>query len=354
MTNVLIEIKYYILIQKFINYIENKLNRYNIYYNNSISQWIMLNIDNKNINNKQLLRDLILANPQIKLRIEIKLILKKLKLNKIFYIIFFKIKKFKNTPFYLNNKNKANIIYNNNLLYLDNSHLFNNFFTEQLYINSFLYNKLYQKALINNTPTNIINNLIFILFLKYKLLNSHNQQLSVIPEFYLELKKTTTLKFELFGSAINTILPNYCSLFYNIEKYFGSKGSFFKFNFNEGFYVANPPYDELIMKNMTKRLIKILDNTIYPLSILLIIPCWDKNENKYGKFDTIELLKKTSYIKLQKKIFKRNTKFFNYLSNQFISPVDVYFILLQNKFVNKTSHLFLPKIILSAIKKYFF
>ena len=41
------------------------------------------------------------------------------------------------------------------------------------------------------------------------------------------LFKSYGVNFELYGSAINALSDNYCSLFYDIEKYFGSKGNFF-------------------------------------------------------------------------------------------------------------------------------
>lgn len=36
-------------------------------------------------------------------------------------------------------------------------------------------------------------------------------------------------QFELFASAINTYTNNYCSLFYDIEQYFGSQGNIFNY-----------------------------------------------------------------------------------------------------------------------------
>ena len=215
------------------------------------------------------------------------------------------------------------------------------FFPEEIAINNTLFKKLFDRT--HNV------NLVFILFLRYKSLNSNNQQLAVYESFYRDLQEHLRLNFELFGSAINTIFPNYCSLFYDIEKYFGSKGSFFDYPLKEGFYVANPPYDENIMFKMTNHILDTLSiATSAALSILLVIPCWDRNESKYGKFHSIEKLQKSPHTVFIKKIFKKNTKFFNYDTNQLVSPVDVYFILVSNK-----SDIKFTKTLLYLIKKHF-
>jgi hypothetical protein len=339
--NVLIEIKRYILIKKIIKKIEIKTNKHNLSVSNIISHWIMLNIDKGSdplfpstiINNKQIIRDFQLANPKIKTNLEARYIIKKLKIVNLFKNAINKIINFQQT---IKNYHKINVIYENEKMFIENYDL-------KLDVHKELYNKLCKKL------GYVDNELIFILILRYKSLDSSNQQLAVNPNFYIELNKTLGFNFELFGSAINTTTDHYCSLFYDIEKYFGSKGSFFKYKLISGLYVCNPPYDELIMKNMAKKLIKSLDEIEDPLTILVIIPCWDRNEDKYGKFHTLDLIQNSPYVVFIKKVFKRNTRFFNHLLNQTINPVDVYFILLQNK----STEVNYGNIILNSMKKYF-
>jgi hypothetical protein len=74
------------------------------------------------------------------------------------------------------------------------------------------------------------------------LFGDNNTDLS-IP---IGLKNKLNLKYnlcaELFGSAINTSYK-YCSMNYDVEKYFGSLGNFFKYEDYDGhFYTANPPF----------------------------------------------------------------------------------------------------------------
>lgn len=316
MIKISIEIKKFILLNKILKKIENKMKKNNIKSISLISQWLMLNNNCnslKKFDNSQLIRDLILANYNIITELDAKYIIKKLKIKKLFEIFFNKIKIFKKS------KKKLKYTFENNYFIYKNIKFF---------ISNALFNKLYKRLTVKNYE------LIFILILRYTSLNSLNQQLGINPQFYLELQKYLNLDFELFGSAFNTTLNNYCSIFYDIEKYFGSKGNFFNYSLTKHFYVANPPYDELIMLNMSKKFLVEL-NKIEPLSILVILPCWDKNENKYGKFHALDLLMNSEYISFTKKIYKKYTQFVNHLLEQVISPVDVYFILLQNESAKK-------------------
>jgi hypothetical protein len=357
--NVLLEIERYILIKKIEKTILKRSKKLNITIDisNILSHWIMLNVTKSNdclfpskiINNSQIVRDIKIANKKITHNIEARLVLKKLGIINLFKKASDEIRKFSLLPFFLNHKESVKVLYSEDNLTLNNPEIFSNFFNEKIPVHSVLYNKLY-KRLSSDIPDK--NNLIFILILRYKSLNSSNQQLAVDSDFYYDLKSNLGLKFELFGSAINTVLENYCSLFYDIERFFGSKGDFFLLPIKKGLYVANPPYDELIMMKMAERIIRILDKGQKSLSFLLIIPCWDKNIEKYGKFHTLDILKKSPYIIFIKKVFKRNTKFLNHLSNQQISPVDVYFILLQNDLASKEFPTYM-KTILYLIKKNF-
>ena len=334
MIKISIEIKKFILLNKIFNKIEKRMKKNNIKSPSLIAQWLMLNNDtnflSKKFKNTQLIRDLILANKNIITKLDAKYILKKLKIKELFEDFIEKIKLFKKS------KKKIKYTFENNFFIYKNI---------RIYISNALFNKLYNRLTVKNYE------LIFILILRYTSLNSLNQQLGINPKFYLELKKSLNLDFELFGSAINTTLLNYCSIFYDIEKYFGSNGNFFNYKLNRHFYVANPPYDELIMFNMSKKFLIELNKT-EPLSILVILPCWDKNESKYGKFHALNLLIDSNYVSFIKKIYKKYTQFINHLLEQVISPVDVYFILLQND-AAKQVHYNYTKVIIYNINNNF-
>ena len=64
------------------------------------------------------------------------------------------------------------------------------------------------------------------------------------------------LNFELFGAAIHTLSDNYCSIFHDIEKFFGSN-DIFDIKIKSGVYWCDPPYDDAITINTIYKLLNI-------------------------------------------------------------------------------------------------
>lgn len=106
------------------------------------------------------------------------------------------------------------------------------------------------------------------------------------------LKQRMGVECELFASPLNVCLNTYCSLFPDIDKFFGSKGSFFDPNFTikEGSYEANPPFEEIIMKRVVFRIEQWLDasgegrsqmDAQSPLSFCLLVPYWPAGPSQY-------------------------------------------------------------------------
>ena len=54
-------------------------------------------------------------------------------------------------------------------------------------------------------------------------------QMALTEDIFDELYKLYGVEHECFASPLNAYFPNYCSLFYDTDKYFGSHGSFFNF-----------------------------------------------------------------------------------------------------------------------------
>jgi|LakMenE18May11ns_1017448.scaffolds.fasta_scaffold9955141_4 hypothetical protein len=188
------------------------------------------------------------------------------------------------------------------------------------------------KTKSDNIPTiSKFNELVICLIIRYNTLESYNQQLAVYPQFYKHMKTKYNINTELFASSLNFFFPNYCSLYYDLEQHFGSLGNFSEFNItNEDFYVANPPFDESIMTNMSIKILKWLSNSTRGLNFFITIPVWDEN-SKYGRYEALEILKKSPYITFITKLEKHHSKFFDYYENKYKFPCKMYFILLQNK-----------------------
>ncbi len=196
-------------------------------------------------------------------------------------------------------------------------------------------------------PNNKFHEYLWIILLRYQLLGSNNNQLGVLPNVLNMMKKDFDLNFECFASSINSYNKNYCSIYYDVEKYFGSKGSFFNLHCISGTYSFNPPYQINIINRGINKIINFLDNSgNEELTFILTIPIWDingKNEMKkkynydnyeidYGDFDIINKIKQSKYFIGLKMIFKND---FTYLDHNFnlykdITIQNTYIIILSN------------------------
>ena len=171
------------------------------------------------------------------------------------------------------------------------------------------------------------------LLLRYYTLDSDNQQLAVLPEFYNALAAKYNIDMELFASGINVHCQRFCSLYYDIERSLGSMGYFHNYevvdspnSITDGkFLVANPPFDEDIMLGMVSKFIKWLKLAM-PISIVLTIPQW----GEYATFETFEKLVASGYIRHHWIIPKTHARFYHYMKDKIVFPCNVYLIILQN------------------------
>ena len=177
---------------------------------------------------------------------------------------------------------------------------------------------------------------VWIMIYRYQLLGSNNNQLGVLPDVLNKMKNDFDLNFELFGSSINFTMDNYCSLYFDIEEKFGSKGSFFNYDIKSGVYNFNPPYQNDIIEKGVNRLFYYLEKNDKEcddnnrLSFVLTIPIWDNTGKKimkykypekrliqeidYGDFEIIKNIEKSKYFRLKIMISKNN---FTYLDHNF-------------------------------------
>ena len=200
------------------------------------------------------------------------------------------------------------------------------------------FNKFY-----NNQYSGNKNILYFCILYRYMVMGADNQQLAMDSGFKADLKKSMHLNFELFGSSANRYFDNYCSLFYDLEKYFGSHGNFSDIQLIRGLYFANPPFDAHIMESMVHKLIKCLTNTTQPLGFIITIPVWDGDTQKkiknhcktyYSsnlKFSTKEIIVNSGYM-LKEYIFcKNNFPYYKFTTNQWINASNTYIYVIGNK-----------------------
>lgn len=141
---------------------------------------------------------------------------------------------------------------------------------------------------------------------------------------------------ELFGSPLNT-KNQYCSPF-EIEKQFGSLGSFWYYKFHKnGLYLCNPPFDEIVIKNMANRLNNMLGETKYKVIVVVTIPVWDSKSQRelnikdYGlPFEGYDILSQSKYCKETKMLDKFIYKYFDYYSGKLIPASYTHLLILSN------------------------
>lgn len=173
-----------------------------------------------------------------------------------------------------------------------------------------------------------MDEIIWCLILRYKCLSSHNHQLAVSPIIMEKMNNDLNLEFECFASSLNSHFSNYCSVFYDLEKYFGSFGSFFRILPISGTFGFNPPYEKIIIEKGVNNILKLLNianNNNKNLSFILTLPIWDKegkekmsnyNLNEividYGEFHIMEKIKKSKYFVGLRMITKEKFSYLDY------------------------------------------
>ena len=111
---------------------------------------------------------------------------------------------------------------------------------------------------------------------------------------------------ELFASAVNATLPSYFSMFEDIEKPFGSLGAFGS-NFLRKTplrcFVANPPYDEAMLKIMVDTFLAALEKE--PVTIAFGMPRWDD-------FEPLTRVKQSAFLQAEILFADKEVSWINY------------------------------------------
>ncbi len=200
------------------------------------------------------------------------------------------------------------------------------------------YNEM--KSRYNGDNNDILDNIIWIILFRYQLLSSNNNQLAVIPSIYNKMINDFNLSVECFASAINTSLNYFCSIYYDVERYFGSIGNFFNIEPIRGVYSFNPPYQYDVISNGIIKIINHMEKTKENLAFIITIPIWDnegkkimldnnmENNNNIIKYDDFEIM---NIIK--KSIFFRGLRM---ISKDDFTYMDHNFYLFKNKTIQNT------------------
>lgn len=192
-----------------------------------------------------------------------------------------------------------------------------------------------------------LDNLIWSILFRYKILNSHNDQLAVMPTIKNCLRKKHKVDVELFGSAINHHYSRFCSVFYDLEKYFGSLGSYYDFIPIKGVYTSNPPFNEHLMEKASRLMIKHLNDNNKGLVFIYTIPIWDtdgknkinqqqkvyiKGRDQFEDLDymALKVLEDAGCITDKKMFALRDMPYLNYSTMKPSYATNTYFLTVQN------------------------
>ncbi len=187
-------------------------------------------------------------------------------------------------------------------------------------INDKLYNKLSNQITENIKDKNY---LIFVLITRYKIYDIDLIGNSLaINSVYQNIPDNS---LELFASPVNCHLKNYCSIFPDIEIYFGSIGNAFTYE-NDMFFwkkfkyiICNPPYCIQIMIKMSEMILKIIEYCIvinHNITFIINVPDWRYGESFFGEYEVYNILKK--HIK-KENVFDGSYKYFDYFNYKLVS-----------------------------------
>ncbi len=182
-------------------------------------------------------------------------------------------------------------------------------------------------------PTNYLNIYLMILLSRYEACGSTNNHCSVPPHVI----QYCGAKTELFGSVFNTYCEQYCSPFVDIEKHFGSLGSFFSYQIGTGTYLMNPPYDEEFMQDAAEHVVNCM-KTPYEISIIVVIPLWDPKSQEQvrgrvhvdKKFKALEILNESGFVRSQTVLYCATHKFYDYYTDKTAAVADAHLLVLTN------------------------
>jgi hypothetical protein len=153
-----------------------------------------------------------------------------------------------------------------------------------------IYNKLKSRYTDYNNATYInCDEAIACLLLRYNSLGSDGNQMGIPIQVKDKFKKCG-INFEGFASALNHYYKYYCSMFYDIEKYFGSLGPFQNIEYIRGTYLINPPYEKNLLDAMVAKMINSMDNSKEKLCFVFGTPTW--SSYKEIKFHDVAMTSK--------------------------------------------------------------
>jgi hypothetical protein len=186
--------------------------------------------------------------------------------------------------------------------------------------------KRYKEYKTVHKHTHKFDDLVYMLLLRYNTVDSGGHQWGM-PFAIREKFRKLGFNFECFASSMNHFYHYYCSMFYDIEKYFMSLGPFQNIEYIKGTYMANPPYELHLLNIIVKTFTKSLSGS-KNLTFMYGLPDWER----FGeKFYFIDESKRSKYHKWYIKFEPYKYPWHDFMSNDKVMRIpSSYRIVLSN------------------------
>ncbi|MDG7050482.1 MAG: hypothetical protein JRZ94_04690 [Nitrososphaerota archaeon] len=190
-----------------------------------------------------------------------------------------------------------------------------------------------------------------ILVARYIAIGTTNNHASVPPKV-IEFCSVNT---EMFGSPLNTSAEQYCSPMFDIEKEFGSIGSFFNIELTPDTYLCNPPYDEVIINQAMRKILSAFDRNV-EMTVIIVLPAWDIETQllinqtetlaggtktvkpvKYVEFPIISEIKRSRFLRSNVLLNYEDHRFYNFYTDEHVALTDTHLFVMSNTMYNLTA-----------------
>ena len=118
---------------------------------------------------------------------------------------------------------------------------------------------------------------LFALLLRYEAIGGAGFQAALGGTVFRELQASLGVAFECFASPLNCYYGAFCSAFPDVDRPFGSRGSFASFAPLRGAYEANPPFVDGIIDSSAQQILAHLETAqgaSEPLAFVVVLPGW--------------------------------------------------------------------------------
>jgi len=178
-----------------------------------------------------------------------------------------------------------------------------------------VYNKLKRRYIeYDDKSGKVFIDLVCCLLLRYNTISSIGNQFG-IPIAVKDKFRILGFDFECFASSLNHHYKYYCSVFYDIEKYFMSLGHFQNITYRKGLFMANPPYELSLLNTMVDTITKSIKSSGTESIVFCYgTPTWAS----YGTFEFHRMSRSSKFYKMHHTFDNYQVPWFDFMNNRYV------------------------------------